>query len=266
MNRRQVREHLLGSRIAGEVATTRENNLANYARMSARDPSYLFGLRPSGAWVPGEVLELMVERVGVHPDPAYVEGTDTIDPDRTLAGLDAMAARLRRAKCRKERVLVATGHPGGVLAIHIEVARCLAAAGCTLLTPAAGWSFETPAGHRREIRHVGGVAMVSAGGELKHTHSPAPMQAMLAELAAGGEPPPDLVVADHGFAGAAGQAGVDAVGFADCNDPALFVGAAEGRVAVVVPLDDNVEPELYAPVTGYLLGQVGLSQPSRPSP
>lgn len=263
MNRQQLRQHLLDSRIAGEVATTRENNLANYARMSARDPGYLFGLRPSGTWTPGEVLALMVERAGVHPDPAYVEGTDTIDPDRTLAALDAMAGRLRRAVERRERVLVATGHPRGVLAVHIEVARSLAAAGCTLLTPAGGWSFLNRAGHRREIRHVGGVAMVSAGGELKHTHSPLPMQAMLAELAA---EPPDLVLADHGFAGAAGEAGVDAVGFADCNDPALFVGAAEGRVAVVVPLDDNVLPQLYAPVTGYLLGQVGLSQPSQPSP
>ena len=60
-------------------------------------------------------------------------------------------------------------------------------------------------------------------------------------------------MADHGWAGAAGQAGITAVGFADCNDPALFVGEAEGLVAVAVPLDDNVPPHLYAPMTAYLL-------------
>ena len=84
------------------------------------------------------------------------------------------------------------------------------------------------------------------------------MRAALADLAASGEPPPDLVVADHGWAGAAGQAGIDAVGFADCNDPALFVGEAEGRVRVCVPLDDNVMPHLYDPLTAYLLDRAGL--------
>ena len=66
------------------------------------------------------------------------------------------------------------------------------------------------------------------------------------------------MVADHGWAGAAGQAGIDTVGFADCNDPALFVGEAEGRVLSCVPLDDNVEPRLYAPLTAYLLDRAGL--------
>ncbi|HEX6920145.1 MAG TPA: phosphatase, partial [Actinomycetes bacterium] len=61
-----------------------------------------------------------------------------------------------------------------------------------------------------------------------------------------------------GWAGAAAQAGVEAVGFADSNDPALFVGEEEGTVAVAVPLDDNVAPHLYIPVTGYLLHRAGL--------
>ena len=52
---------------------------------------------------------------------------------------------------------------------------------------------------------------------------------ILAALAEDGQPPPDLVVADHGWAGAAGEAGIDAIGYADCNDPALFVGEAEAR-------------------------------------
>jgi hypothetical protein len=85
------------------------------------------------------------------------------------------------------------------------------------------------------------------------------MEAILRSLAQAGQPPPDLVVGDHGWAGAAGQAGVPAVGFADSNDPALFVGEEEGAVQVSVPLDDNVAPHLYAPVTAYLLERAGLS-------
>ena len=48
------------------------------------------------------------------------------------------------------------------------------------------------------------------------------------------------------------------MGFADSNDPALFVGEHEGKVRVAVPLDDNVEPHLYAPLTAFLLHAAGL--------
>jgi Phosphatase len=260
-DREALRAHLVATRIAGDVATSREHNLRNYHLLAERDPGYLFGLEPAGRWTYDDVLALMVRRVGVRPDPAYREGPDRIDPERTLERTEAVATRLRQAAERGERVLVATGHPTGLLAVHRELARALAAGGATLLTPAAGWTYDVATGHgreRREIRYVGGVGMVGTRGRLEHTHSPRPMQAMLAALDAAGEPPPDLVVADHGYAGAAGQAGVAAVGFADSNDPALFVGEAEGRVAVSVPLDDNVEPQLYAPYTRYLLHHAGL--------
>lgn len=257
--REELRAHLVRSRIAGEVATSRQNNLGNYRRMSERDPRYLFGLRPSGRWSPDDVLALMAERCGVSPDPAYKEGVDTIDPDRTLDRLDALSDRVRLAGNRQERVVVATGHPAGLFPVHLALVQVLASAGCTVLCPAAGWTYDTqtkqgPA--RRELRYVESVAMLHAGGELKHTHSSQPMQAILATLAERGDDPPDLVVADHGWAGAAGQAGVDAVGFADCNDPALFVGESEGKIQVAVPLDDNVAPHLYEPMIAYLIMQI----------
>ena len=69
---------------------------------------------------------------------------------------------------------------------------------------------------------------------------------------------PDLVLADHGWAGGAGQAGIDAIGFADSNDPALFIGEAEGLVDVVVPLDDGIAPRFYGAMTRYLLAGAGL--------
>jgi hypothetical protein len=257
--RDELRGHLLASRIAGEVATPRQGNLANFARMAAGEPLYLFGLEPRREWTAADVLALMAERCGVSPDPDHARGQDTIDPDRTLHRLDAMADRLRTAAERRERVLVATGHPVGLRPTHTAVARALREAGCTILTPAEGWVHPLEADFDYQtgiLRYVDDVAVLGTDiGTLQHTHSPLPMRAALAEL----DTPPDLVVADHGWAGAAGQAGVDAVGFADCNDPALFVGEAEGRVLVSVPLDDNVAPHLYAPLTAYLLDRAGLS-------
>ena len=109
--RDQLRAHLITARIAGEVATTRQNNLENFARMSRGEPLYRFGLNLTGRWSYEDVLALMAQRCGVVPDPGHVRGQDTIDPDRTLDRLDAMADRIGLAAQRRERVLIATGHP-----------------------------------------------------------------------------------------------------------------------------------------------------------
>jgi hypothetical protein len=68
------------------------------------------------------------------------------------------------------------------------------------------------------------------------------------------------VLADHGWCGGAGRAGVSAIGFADSNDPALFVGEAEGSVAVAVPLDDGMAPRHYLPLGDYVLHRAGIEQ------
>ncbi len=262
-DRDRLRQHLVAARIAGDVATPRENNLANFQLMSDRVPLFLFGLEPAGAWPPEDVLALMAERCGVSPDPEHTHGQDTIDPDLTIDRLDAMGDRLRLAVERGERVLVATGHPVGLRPTHTAVARGLEAGGAKLVTAAAGWQHpdDPDYGHQTgRIEYLDGMVGALAGpdGRLYHTHSPLPLRAVLADLEASGQARPDLVVADHGWSGAAGQAGIDTVGFADCNDPALFVGEAEGRVQVCVPLDDNVAPHLYAPLTAYLLARAGL--------
>lgn len=255
MTRAELIRQLIDSRIAGPVATSRENNLANFRLMSQRDPTYTFGLPLRGEWSFDDVLALMAARCGVSADPMHDAGDDTIDPELTVERLDAMAARLRAVARSRGRVLVATGHPTGLLVVHLEVARALRAAGCVLLEPDAVWQDVDRAGkpHERHIRHVLGVAVASQGANLLHTHSPVPMRIMLDALVSSGLSLPDLVLADHGYAGAAGAAGVPTVGFADCNDPALFVGEVEADVAVCVPLDDNVAPQLYAPLTRYLL-------------
>jgi hypothetical protein len=252
-DRDALRDHLVAARIAGDVQTSRQNNLANIGRLLDRHVDHTFGLELDRTWTFDEVVALLAERVGISADAAHRFGSDTIDPERTLEALDAMAERLRLAAERAERVLVASGHPSGVYAVHLEVAAALARTGCRLVTVGEGLAVPELDGSYREVRYLGGVALVSDRGALGHTHSPAPMAGILAELAAAGEPPPDLVVADHGWCGAAGEAGIDTVGFADSNDPALFVGAAEGKVAVAVPLDDNVLPLLYRPVAARLV-------------
>ncbi|NQE70886.1 phosphatase [Nocardia gamkensis] len=262
-DRTLLREHLLRTRIAGDVATPREGNLSNYRKMVDKDPGYQFGLTLKD-WTFAETLEMMARLCGVDPDPRHRRGPDTIDVDLTLDALDAMGARIGQAARRQETVILATGHPHTLLGVYRAVEDALRAAGCVVLAPAAGWSYRVTTRfgpQNREIIYTSGVAALGTDGRLEHTHDPHPMRAMLRELR-DAEPDhwPDLVVADHGWAGAAGEAGIETVGFADSNDPALFAGHAEGKIAVTVPLDDGIRPDHYQPLTAYLLDRAGLGR------
>jgi hypothetical protein len=248
-SRAELLEHVVTTGIAGDVATPRQSNLGNVHKMLDRHPDYWFGLDLDRAWSFEEVVTVMVDQVGIHADLAHETGDDRIDPERCVDALEAAVPVLADVVAGRGRVLFATGHPTGLLALYLPLAQALAAAGCTVVTPQAE-RWVTVGDVRRRIRYVGGVATIGTGGDLLHTHAPAPMQAIL-EAADG--PVADLVVADHGWAGAAAQRGLPVLGFADTNDPALFVGAAEGKLPVVVPLDDNVAPEAYAPLAAYLL-------------
>ena len=249
MNRAELIRHLEQTRIAGDVNTPRESNIANITKMLDRQWDYHFGLTFDRDWAPADVLKVLADRVGMDPDIQRVDGADRIDPERTLETLDAAATLLADAAAGGARVVVATGHPTGVLSLHLLAAERLAAAGAEVLTPADGCVVHAEHLHpRAHIRYLGRVAMLSNGADFLHTHAAEPMQALL-----GDGPRPDLVLADHGWAGAAAEAGIPTIGLADTNDPAMFVGAEEGKVAVAVPLDDNVAPSRYIPLADHLL-------------
>ncbi|GAA3576155.1 phosphatase [Nonomuraea rosea] len=252
LSRDQLREHLVRSRIAGDVATSRENNLDHFSSLANGDGYYRLGLSFDQPWSYRDILALMAKSAGVVADPGHRWGQDTIDPELTIDALDAMAGRIAAVLARPNpRILFATGHPTGLLAVHLPLARLCAERGARLLTPGEGWTYTGSSfGRPRRIRYLQDIAMLDDRGGFVHTHDAAPMRHMLGEL--GGDLP-DLVIADHGWAGAAGEAGAQTVAFADCNDPGLFVGEAEGKIGVVVPLDDNVLPRYYAPLTERLV-------------
>lgn len=255
-SRAELVDHLVKTRIAGDVATPRENNLSHYRKLANGERNWWLGLELGDRWSDEQdVLAVMAERVGVNDDPEYRYGQDTIDPELTVEALDRLAARLRKAAEDRQRVLFATGHPGGLLDVHRATAAALRAAGCEIVVIPDG--LQTDEGY---VMQFADVAVLEHGATLWHTHSGEPMRAILTGLEREGRPLPDLVVADHGWAGFAGQRGLDSVGYADSNDPALFLAESEGTLQVVVPLDDHVlSPRHYDPMTAYLLDAAGLA-------
>ncbi|MFE0188324.1 phosphatase [Streptomyces sp. NPDC058989] len=266
----ELRAHLIEARLAGTIATTREKSLGRYRLFAARDPRVLLGLDPERDWPLGEVLRLMGQKCGVPVDPAHTSGPDVIDPDRTIAALDRFADRIGAAAGRRTPVLLGTGHPHRLLEFYAALADALSSAGCPVLTPAYGSRVDiaTRFGVRtRVLDYVRGVALMRETGVRGapgvggvHTHSPLPVRTALGAAADVGGPLPGLVIGDHGWVCGAGQLGIEAIGLADTDDPALFVGQAEGRVAEVVPLDDAARTASYRPLIRYVLNRAHLSR------
>ncbi|MFJ8072350.1 phosphatase [Streptomyces sp. NPDC096176] len=261
-----LRAHLLASRLAGDVATSREASLRSYRAFVARDPRVTIGLDPQWSWSVRDIVALMAEKCGVSGDPDDVTGTDVIDPERTLCRLGAFAERLGAVAARGGSVLFGTGHPHRLLGFYADLADAVSAAGCSVLTPAQGRCIDitTRFGVRTYgLEYVRGVALLHEAGAREagtHSHSPLPVRVALQAAAAVGGPLPDLVVGDHGWVCGAGQLGIEAIGLADTDDPALFVGEVEGQVSVAVPLDDAVRADFYRPLTRYVLNRACLSQ------
>jgi hypothetical protein len=252
-----LREHLVSSRLAGEVATPPASTLTNCAKLMAGNEHYTFGLPD---WEDATLLEAVAAvRMLCGGDPGGAEeqhGPGWIDPDRTVQAIGHHRARLADlVGGGGGRVLLATGHPTGLLPHYAAVARALQRHGSELLAPLDDVFLSIRDGDRqrpRGIRFLDGVGCLFDGGRLLHTHRSRYMEAMLDSLG-GGPGVVDLVIADHGMAGAAIARGLLTLSIADVNDPALPLAQARGRTDGVLTIDDNLAPRLFVPVTQAML-------------
>jgi hypothetical protein len=252
-------DHLVATHLAGPVATTVGGSLANHENLVSGHPEYTFGLSD---WQDAtfEQAVAATEAAGGRPrgEPGSGAGPDDgayIDPEAAVEGIGRHRDRLAPFLSRPGgRVLVATGHPFALLSHYGALARSLAAAGTEVLRPLEGKrrSVSTPDGKRGSIRYLDGVACLYHGAALRHTHRPDYMEAMLDELGPSGRP--DLVVADHGFAGAAVERGIPTLSIADVNDPALALAQGRGRTDGVLIIDDGLDASVFVPVTEAMLG------------
>jgi hypothetical protein len=240
-DRATLTQAMLDARCAGPACShDRPNVLWKIGKLVSGDPDAQFGLSGMTSFTAEEVLAIVAEEAGFDPNPQLVEGDVPIDPERVLAACEDAGTRLALAARRRERVVMATGHPAGLILLYLAVARLLGDQGAQILRPASGLSWREM-GRHREIRYLHGVAVLTDRAGTLHTHGAGPMQAMLEETV------PDLVFADHGFAGAAIEAGVETISIADVNDTPLVVAKHQGRTDTVIVMDDNVQPEGYWP-------------------
>ena len=240
-SREELLRGLVDGGMAGVVSHPMDNVLWKIGLLCDGDPTSQFGMSAVDGLSPIEVLELVARAAGFKPNPAVRMGPVRVAAERILASCQETGRRLASACEGRESVILATGHPTGPIMLYVEIGRLLSRHGVTLLQPRDGFSWSEGVGDHREIRYLHGVAVLTDRAAALHTHSAAPMELMLEESR------PDLVFADHGFAGAAIERGIDTISIADVNDPALLVARAQGRAGPVLVMDDNVQPEAYWP-------------------
>jgi hypothetical protein len=240
----QTRRALVAAGITGSHQShSRRGNIGKIDRLIEGDEDATFGLSGMADRSRADILAAMSRFTGCPSDVADLECEDFIDPDLTMQGIVAAAERLRAAAVNGETLLAVTGHPTGVLEHHIRVLDAFVAAGGKVMRLREDERLPIGAhGRAREVRYIGGVGCLADWGQLLHTHKAAAMEALL-------EPGtfPDLVLGDHGFAGAAIEREIETVAVMDINDHALAVAGAERDGVIIVPMDDNRLPGLYEP-------------------
>lgn len=242
--RAEVERALLTGLVAGWATHPLDNVRGNAQLLLDHDPDKEFGLTglQDGRSL-DSILGLVETAAGAPIEREAGSGPVEIRPEPIVDASLAAGERLRRAAAGGERVVLATGHPVGLAYLYHELAAWLAANGADIRTPAPGTRWRDPSvDHDWEVAYWDRVAMLSDTREPRHTHWPYAMHRILDEER------PDLVFADHGFAGAAVEAGIETIAIADVNDPALLVARDQGRLEHVLVFDDHVDPNDYWPV------------------
>ncbi len=245
----QQAERLLEAGVAGNrTSHGAENNLHKVGLLLELDENNTFGMEDLLRGVTfDEAYEAVSHQLGNPPDREETPGRGCIDPARTAAGLVEAGERIRDVAGSGGRLIFATGHPGALLLYYLELARWAQELGGEVASAKARGLYAKGI----SLDWAGSVGTLGNGAGLFHTHSPDHMRDVLAEL--GHEV--DLVVADHGFAGAAIAAGIPTVAVMDTNDPALAVVAGRGADVTVVPMDDNRPLNSYAAALAVLKGE-----------
>jgi len=237
--------------VAGRIITPVGDVYRKARRLVQGDPRTTMGL---AHLLPATLTEVVdgVSKLSGSDLPAEGDGDGDgkcwVDASVLVGLADAARERLIAACDRGETVLFGTGHPAGPIDLYVRLAAAMAGAGARVQRFAEAEYFDLDVYHGRgQIRYVGEVACLSAGGELLHTHSPRPMEYLLDVGHT-----PDLVVGDHGFAGAGLARGADAVALVDTNDPALVLAWMRGLPIHPMVCDDNRPPSCYHALADHL--------------
>ena len=230
-----LREQLKQHHVAGRsMRYGRDEVLGTMRRIEHGAPSALCGLAPFTGLARAQIAAAVEFVYGWEGDGPRAR----IAPSHTIDGFTAAATRVLEVARGGGRLAFATARPAALLQLYRRLAARAAAEGAEVLAGEESSSFG-PSGRR--IRWIDQVAVLTDGAALLADDAVDAAEEWLFTLAR-----PDIVVADHVYAGVASSSGLEVVAFADLDAVALAVAAWQGRAVRIVPLDDRRPPVAYA--------------------
>jgi hypothetical protein len=229
-----LREQLKQQHVAGRsLRYGRDEVLGTMRRVEHGAPSALCGLPAFPALTRAQVAAAVELVYGWEGDGPRAR----IAPNHTVDGFTAGAMRVLEVARSGGRLAFATARPAALLQLYRRLAARAGAEGAEVLAGEETTGFG-PAGRR--VRWIDHVAVLTDGAALLADDVVEAAEEWLFTLAR-----PDLVVADHAYAGVAAASGLEVVAFADLDAVALAVAAWQGRAVRIVPLDDRRPPVAY---------------------
>ncbi|HUP27472.1 MAG TPA: phosphatase, partial [Chloroflexia bacterium] len=240
---------------------TRRKNVEAVQRMVAGDPYATFGIKLVLEHIASEGLEadsalkMVASLTKCSQDINYTEGRGYISPSSTIKGLRATASAIKRVALAGGTVVFATGHPGSMVEYYNELAYLVRRLGGRVANLARGQIVAQgeDMDNVKVVDAYNAVAFLSDTCSALHTHDTGAMALMLDDA----ERLPDLVIADHGFAGEAINRGIPVVAVMDTNDPGLAVAKKLGAKVVLVPMNDN-RPNVVTREAAELVKQIAM--------
>jgi hypothetical protein len=234
----KLRRSLVKSGITGEIGSHgAKTNLDSIDRLLKLDPYVTFGIDTVNEAVRqrqvdhAAVIKVMADALGTTIDRFQQPGPGYIDPQWTATKLSLMLDRLTESAQKRRLFLLATSHPGSLLTYYSMLGRFVAKQGGTV------YRVQQPfqVGEYRWFDQVDGVHVLSDEGNLMHTHD----SGGFAHFLRGMSQKPDVIVADHGYAGAAINAGIYTISIHDVDDPGIPLAEHLGSNVLIVPMNDN---------------------------
>lgn len=235
---RTVRSALLSSRVTGEIGNHgAKTNLESLSRLQKSDPYVTFGIKAvevaanNHDFTMPKLIEIVSASLGITADRFKQDGPGFIDASLTGERLSEMMGVIEDTIANDGRIVLATSHPGSLLAYYLRLAQLITSRGGSLATTSAPVLIAP----YRWIDSVNGVYVLTDEGGLLHTHDSAGFDLFLSEL----PKVPDLVIADHGYAGAAINRHIKTIAIHDVDDPGIPVAAYLGCDVLAIPMNDN---------------------------
>ncbi len=200
-------------------------------QLARRNPESTMGI--SGKYLlhaldAGQIEECAAEIFGVDTSQASVK----IDPELLEIALDEAFERIAEVANKGGKLIFASSRPAATLPLLIELARLSAEAGGKILQSYDNTSAFIADGRKdRRVTWSGSVGVITDGESLLATNDAKAADDLYFHL-----PRPDLVIADHIFAGTSLTNGLPTIAFAGLDSLAVAVASLPEKQCLTVPM------------------------------